>query len=150
MREVGEMVDVLCEFIAESWESLNQLDSDIVELEKRQGDPELLASVFRTIHTIKGTCGFIGLTKLGALAHSTENVLGQMRDGKLEPSDEAFSITLQAVDEIKELLTAIETTGQEPDRDHGFLINQLELLVQLSEESQPKLMTRNHPQHHQV
>lgn len=136
MREVGKMDDVLCEFIAESWESLNQLDSDIVELEKRHGDPELLASVFRTIHTIKGTCGFIGLTKLGALAHSTENVLGQMRDGKLEPSNEAFSITLQAVDEIKELLTAIETTGQEPDRDHGFLINQLELLVQLSEESQ--------------
>ena len=105
------MDEVLCEFIAESWESLNQLDADIVELEKRHGDPELLASVFRTIHTIKGTCGFIGLTRLGALAHSTENVLGQMREGKLEPSSDAFSITLRAIDEIKEVMLKSETAG---------------------------------------
>lgn len=129
------MDEVLCEFIAESWESLNQLDADIVELEKRHGDPELLASVFRTIHTIKGTCGFIGLTRLGALAHSTENVLGQMREGKLEPSSDAFSITLRAIDEIKELLTSIEATGEEPERDHASLIHQLDMLAELADDS---------------
>lgn len=129
------MDQVLCEFIAESWESLNQLDADIVELEKRNGDPELLASVFRTIHTIKGTCGFIGLTRLGVLAHSTENVLGQMREGKLEPSSDAFSITLRAIDEIKALLTSIEATGQEPERDHASLIHQLGMLAELADDS---------------
>ena len=128
------MDEVLTEFVAESWENLNQLDADLVELEKRCGDADLLASVFRTIHTIKGTCGFIGLNKLGALAHSTENVLGQMRSGALEPSRAAFSITLRAIDEIKELLTAIEATGQEPECDHVGLINQLEMLARIDEE----------------
>ncbi|WP_298859697.1 Hpt domain-containing protein, partial [uncultured Gimesia sp.] len=70
------MDDILQEFLAESWENLGQLDSEIVELEKDPQNAELIASIFRTIHTIKGTCGFLGLTNLGAVAHSAENVLG--------------------------------------------------------------------------
>ena len=94
--------DILKEFLAESWENLARLDIEIVELEKRPGNNPLLASIFRTIHTIKGTCGFIGLTGLGAVAHSAENVLGQMRDGKLSATPAAISLVLEAVDTVKE------------------------------------------------
>jgi two-component system chemotaxis sensor kinase CheA len=128
------MDDVLQEFLSESWENLAQLDNEIVELEKAGSDPERLASIFRTIHTIKGTCGFIGLDRLGALAHSAENVLGQMRDGKLEVSESAISITLKAVDRIKDLLSAIEKTGEEPDRNNNDLINQLDMLARIADD----------------
>lgn len=123
--------DILKEFICESWENLSRLDTEIVELEKRAGDPKLLASIFRTIHTIKGTCGFIGLTGLGAVAHSAENVLGQMRDGKLSPTPGAISPVLEAVDAIKELLSGLEETGREPLRDNVDLIARLEQLALL-------------------
>ena len=141
------MDDVLQEFISESWENLAQLDNEIVELEKAGSDPELLASIFRTIHTIKGTCGFIGLDRLGALAHSAENVLGQMRDGKLDVSESAISITLKAIDRIKDLLAAIEATGEEPDRNNNSLINQLDMLARLAEdiESSPGESQREVP-----
>ncbi len=128
------MDDVLQEFISESWENLAQLDNEIVELEKAGSDPELLASIFRTIHTIKGTCGFIGLDRLGALAHSAENVLGQMRDGKMEVSESAISITLRAIDRIKDLLSAIEETGEEPELNNNDLINQLDMLARLADD----------------
>src|SRR5579859_7449625 len=122
--------DILKEFLAESWENLARLDTEIVDLEKRPADNELLASIFRTIHTIKGTCGFIGLTRLGAVAHSAENVLGQMRDGQLNPTPEAISLVLEAVDAIKELLGGLEETGQEPIRDNSALIARLEKLAE--------------------
>ena len=122
--------DILKEFLAESWENLSRLDTEIVELEKRAGDKELLASIFRTIHTIKGTCGFIGLTGLGAVAHSAENVLGQMRDGQLSPTPAAISLVLEAIDAIKELLTGLEETGREPVRDNAALIARLERLAE--------------------
>jgi two-component system chemotaxis sensor kinase CheA len=128
------MDDVLQEFISESWDNLAQLDNEIVELEKAGSDPELLASIFRTIHTIKGTCGFIGLDRLGVLAHSAENVLGQMRDGKMDVSESAISITLKAIDRIKDLLSAIEETGEEPDLNNNDLINQLDMLARIADD----------------
>ncbi len=128
------MDDVLQEFISESWDNLAQLDNEIVELEKAGSDPELLASIFRTIHTIKGTCGFIGLDRLGALAHSAENVLGQMRDGKMEVSESAISITLKAIYRIKDLLSAIEETGEEPNLNNSDLINQLDMLARIADD----------------
>ncbi len=79
----GMADDLLQEFLSESWENLTRLDTEIVELEKEPGDRALIASIFRTIHTIKGTCGFIGLNGLGSVAHAAENVLGRMRDGVL-------------------------------------------------------------------
>ena len=71
------------EFLVECEENLDQLDQDLVALEKTPGDPQRLASIFRTIHTIKGTSGFFGFAKFGALAHSGENLLGRLRDGLL-------------------------------------------------------------------
>src|SRR5689334_11949386 len=113
--------DILQEFLAESWENLGRLDTEIVALEKSPENADLLASIFRTIHTIKGTCGFIGLTGLGSVAHSAENVLGQMREGALPVTPGAISLVLQAVDVIKDLLRGLEATGQEPQGDHSGL-----------------------------
>ena len=122
--------DILQEFLAESWENLGQLDIEIVQLEKEPQNDDLLGSIFRTIHTIKGTCGFIGLTGLGAVAHSAENVLGQMRDDTLDITPDAISLVLEAIDEIKEFLQGIEATGSEPANDNSGLIAKLDLLAQ--------------------
>jgi two-component system chemotaxis sensor kinase CheA len=121
--------DILQEFLAESWENLGQLDTQIVELEKSPEDADLLASIFRTIHTIKGTCGFIGLVGLGGVAHSAENVLGQMRTGDLDVTPQAISLVLQAVDRIKDLLRGLEETGKEPEIDSAELIETLDQLA---------------------
>tara|TARA_R110002095_G_scaffold205518_1_gene188933 strand:+ start:10743 stop:13421 length:2679 start_codon:yes stop_codon:yes gene_type:complete len=123
------MDDILQEFLAESWENLGQLDSEIVELEKDPKNAELIASIFRTIHTIKGTCGFLGLANLGAVAHSAENVLGKMREGILDVSPGAISLVLEAIDQIKELLQGLEATGEEPKVDHSSLTSMLDELA---------------------
>jgi two-component system, chemotaxis family, sensor kinase CheA len=122
--------DILKEFLAESWENLGRLDAEIVELEKKPSDKGLLGSIFRTIHTIKGTCGFIGLNGLGAVAHSAENVLGKMRDGVLAASQTTISPVLEAVDEIKVLLQGLESTGAEPQRDNTGLIRRLDEIAE--------------------
>lgn len=122
--------EILQEFLAESWENLSKLDSEIVALEKDPSSQDLLASIFRTIHTIKGTCGFIGLVHLGAVAHSAENVLGKMRSDELEVSVPAISLVLESVDIIKKLLEVVEATGKEPgDCDNTDLIVRLEALA---------------------
>ena len=128
--------EILQEFLAESMENLAKLDNEIVELERQPNDAELLSSIFRTIHTIKGTCGFIGLTGLGSVAHSAENVLGKMRDGVLEVTQESISLILEGVDEIKELLSGLEASGTEPDRDNTELIRRLDHLAETGASSE--------------
>jgi len=122
--------EILQEFLAESWENLSRLDTEIVSLEKDPHNADLLASIFRTIHTIKGTCGFIGLTELGSVAHSGENVLGKMRDGVLEVTPDAISLVLCAIDVIKGLLQGLEATGKEPTGDNSTLIANLDALAE--------------------
>ncbi|MBX3448497.1 MAG: chemotaxis protein CheW [Planctomycetaceae bacterium] len=124
--------DLLQEFLAESWENLGLLDTEIVRLEQEPGDAELIASIFRTIHTLKGTCGFLGLSRLGEVAHSTENVLGKMRDRCLDVCPSAISIVLEGVDRIKDLLRGLEETGEEPVLDSRDLLHRLELLSSLA------------------
>jgi two-component system chemotaxis sensor kinase CheA len=130
--------EILQEFLAESWENLARLDSEIVVLEKQPQNSELLASIFRTIHTLKGTCGFIGLTGLGSVAHAAENVLGQMRNGDLDVNPQAISVVLQAVDQIKELLHGLEDSGSEPERDNSELIRQLDAIAEAGTAPEPK------------
>jgi len=122
--------DIIQGFLEESWENLAQLDMDIVAFEKNTGDDELLASVFRTIHTIKGTCGFIGLNRIGAVSHAAENVLGKMRDRSIARESDAISRVLEAVDALKELLQGLETTGEEPDLEYPDLIDALEQIAE--------------------
>ena len=72
--------EIVVEFLIESAENLARFEQEMVALEQRPNDPGLLASIFRTIHTIKGTCGFLGLPRLESVAHASENVLGRIRD----------------------------------------------------------------------
>ncbi len=120
------MDDLLRDFLTESSENLARLDNDLIALERQPGDATPLNSVFRTIHTIKGTCGFLGLTRLETLAHSAENLLDALRSGKLSVSDALINDVLAAVDQIKNILEALESTEAEPDGDDLRLIAQLD------------------------
>lgn len=108
--------DIVREFLLESNENLSRLDQEIVELERRPKDANLLASIFRTIHTIKGTCGFLGFTLLEGVAHEAENILSQLRSGQREISEPLISIILESIDATKSILRSIESAGSEgPD-----------------------------------
>lgn len=123
------MDDLITEFIEETREGLADIENDLVEMERTPDDPERIARVFRIVHTIKGTCGFIGLEKLGGLAHVAENVLGLLRDGDIAPTPVVVSAVLQSLDQIKDLLGAIETTGEEPPVDISGLVRDLEAIA---------------------
>src|SRR5579862_9099865 len=108
-----EEQDIVREFLIESNENLNRLDQEMVELEKRPKDKDLLSSIFRTIHTIKGTCGFLGFSLLESITHQAESLLSQVRSGQREVTADLVSVVLDAVDAVKTILKAIEETGGE-------------------------------------
>ena len=101
------------EFLVESGENLDQLDRDLIALETRPDDPQRLASIFRTVHTIKGNSGFFGFSKLGALTHSGEHLLGRLRDGKIRLDDRVTGTLYSMVDAVRSIIQAIEETGVE-------------------------------------
>ncbi|MEI6239263.1 MAG: chemotaxis protein CheA [Planctomycetia bacterium] len=113
------------EFLVESTENLDQLDRDLIALERAPGDEERLASIFRTVHTIKGNSGFFGFSKLGALTHSGEHLLGRLRDGKLVLDDRVTGSLYSMVDAVRSILRTIETTGSEGDHDFRDLAQRL-------------------------
>ena len=113
------------EFLVESTENLDQLDRDLLALEAEPGDPQRLASIFRTVHTIKGNSGFFGFSKLGALTHSGEHLLGRLREGKLSLDDRITGTLYSMVDAVRSILRAIEATGTEGDQDFRELSRQL-------------------------
>ncbi len=119
------MDDLLQEFLTETTESMDTLDVELVRLEQNPNDPALLGNIFRLVHTIKGTCGFLGLPRLELVAHAGENVLGKVRDGVLTVTPDAVSLVLESLDRIKELLAALESTEQEPEGDDSDLIARL-------------------------
>jgi two-component system, chemotaxis family, sensor kinase CheA len=119
---MGEIVN---EFLVESYENLDQLDQDLVDLEQNPGDTNILSSIFRTIHTIKGTCGFIGFSKLESVAHIGENLLGKLRDGELKLNPARTSALLAMVDAIRQILSCIENDGNEGNVDYSGLVETL-------------------------
>ena len=129
MRENEEFVR---EFLVESAENLDQLDRDLVALEADPRDAGRLASIFRTVHTIKGTSGFFGFAKLGAITHGGEHLLGQLRDDKIDLDDEVTGVLLGLVDAVRTILDRIEKTGDEGDDDYHGLSQEL---VRVSEEA---------------
>jgi len=136
MEEVFAMNDsddIVKEFLVESYENLDRLDRDLVTLEKHPKDREILGSVFRTIHTIKGTSGFLDFDKLGAVAHVGESLLGRLRDGQLELDREITSGLLAMVDAVRQMLASIEASGVEGERDDTKLIARLTRLQQAPE-----------------
>ncbi|MCE2725953.1 MAG: Hpt domain-containing protein [Planctomycetaceae bacterium] len=124
------------EFLVESSENLDQLDRDLLALEERPGDSQRVASIFRTVHTIKGNSGFFGFSKLGALAHSGEHLLGRLRDGKLTLDDRVTGSLYSMVDAVRTILRTIEATGGEGEHDYRDLSRAL-AAVAAGEESMP-------------
>ncbi len=122
------MNDVIHDFILETQENLTQLNLDLVTLEKEPTERETLARVFRTLHTVKGTAGFLGLMKLQAVAHSAENLLSKMTAGELTFNKEIATALLSTVDTFQAMLASIEKTEQEGDGDYSALIQTLERL----------------------
>ena len=128
------MNDIVREFLLESHENLAQLDLDLVTLEKEPGERETLGRVFRTLHTVKGTAGFLGLAKLQGLSHAGENLLSKLRAGELTFNAEIATALLSVVDAIRKMLAALEASGgeSEGDADYAELIQTLERLTQSS------------------
>ncbi|MEO7102801.1 MAG: chemotaxis protein CheA [Gemmatimonadaceae bacterium] len=120
------MDDLLKDFLAESAENLAQLDRNLVELERDPSNASLLNSIFRAVHTIKGTCGFLGLARLENVSHTTESVLDQLRNGALKAEPEVISDILRAVDLIKFILSELESHRVEPAGDDSLLVALLE------------------------
>ena len=119
------MDELVAEFISEASESLLDLDNELVELEKNPENYDLLSKIFRVMHTIKGTCGFLSLGKLASVAHAGENVLDQMRSKKIPITPHNISIILESIDAIKSIVNYIQTNAKEPDTDYSPLINKI-------------------------
>jgi two-component system chemotaxis sensor kinase CheA len=138
--------DIVREFLVESYENLDRLDRELVGLEKNPEDREALGSVFRTIHTIKGTCGFLGFNKLEAVAHVGENLLTRLRDRQLTLNPEITTALLSMVDAVRQMLNQIETAGQEGERDDSVLIATLTRLQKLPAAAAVKVETAAPPE----
>lgn len=121
--------EVLKEFLVESHEGLDALDRDFVALEKDPDDRSRIGGIFRAIHTIKGTSGFLAFTKLEALAHAGESLLSLLRDGVLSLTPEITSGLLAMVDGVRGILTSVERTGEEGSADYSQLIEELHALA---------------------
>jgi two-component system chemotaxis sensor kinase CheA len=124
------MDDLLSEFLTETAENLSVLDIELVKLEQNPNDPALLSSIFRLVHTIKGTCGFLGLPRLEKVAHASENVLGRFRDGELEVTPHAVTLILRSLDCIKSILAVLEQTEAEPEGSDDELIEALNRMAE--------------------
>ena len=122
-----DFADEIPAFLIESGENLSLLDSEMVELEKSPDDEALIASVFRTIHTLKGTSGFFGFNILGSVTHVAESILGQVREKHRPMTEELVSLVLETVDAVRRILESVEETGGEGLDTYQPLRDKLEL-----------------------
>jgi two-component system chemotaxis sensor kinase CheA len=123
------MDDLLREFVTETNESLDVVDVELVRFEQDPNNAKILDNVFRLVHTIKGTCGFLGLPRLEALAHAAETLMGKFRDG-LPATNDAVTLILATIDRIKQILESLERDQREPDGADDDLITGLEQMVE--------------------
>jgi two-component system chemotaxis sensor kinase CheA len=126
------MDELLKDFLTETAEQIEAVGTQLVLLERDPSDAAMIASIFRLVHTIKGTCGFLGLTRLGQLAHAAETLIGRIRDGAT-PTPDAVTVILAAIDRIKIVLAELERTAQEPDGNDSDLVQALELQAKVAE-----------------
>lgn len=131
---MNEMQEAIKEFLVESHENLEQLDTDFVVLEHDPGDVKVLGSIFRTVHTIKGSAGLLGYQKLQALAHAGESLLSRLRDGALILTPDMTSTLLGMVDAVRQMLRSIDSAGHDGEYDFAELI---EMLGQLRQHPTP-------------
>lgn len=123
------MDDLLREFLTETSESLDTVDNQLVRFEQDPNNAKILDNIFRLVHTIKGTCGFLGLPRLEALAHAGETLMGKFRDG-MPVTGDAVSLILASIDRIKEILAGLEATEAEPQGSDEDLIVKLHEMVE--------------------
>ena len=142
---MAEMDEVLREFLVESYENMDRLDRDLVALEERPTDREILGSIFRTIHTIKGTCGFLGFARLEKVTHVGENLLARLRDGTLTVDAPITTALLALVDAVRAMLKHIEAHGNEGVRDDAALVAELVRLNDASTPSTPPVAIHSAP-----
>src|ERR1041384_3647633 len=123
------MDDLLREFVTEPNESLDVVDVELVRFEQDPNNAKILDNIFRLVHTIKGTCGFLNLPRLEALAHAAESLMGKFRSG-VPANSEAVSLILLTIDRIKEILDVLEREHTEPEGSDGDLIADLEAMLE--------------------
>jgi two-component system chemotaxis sensor kinase CheA len=122
------MDDLLREFLTETNESLDTVDVELVRFEQEPNNAKILDNIFRLVHTIKGTCGFLGLPRLEALAHAAETLMGKFRDG-MPVTGDAVTLILSTIDRLKEVLAGLEQTEAEPEGEDKDLISELERMA---------------------
>ena len=120
-------LDVVREFLIESHENLSRLDQDLVALEKNPQDAVLLGSIFRCVHTVKGTCGFLAFSTLEKITHQAENLLSQLRSGELRLSPRLVSLILETIDAMRRVLASIEANGAEGAESFEELTDRLRM-----------------------
>ncbi|PID54196.1 MAG: chemotaxis protein CheA, partial [Micrococcales bacterium] len=126
---MDETEEIIQEFVVESHENLDQLDRDLVALEQDPQSRDLLASIFRTIHTIKGTSGFLGFNRLESVTHVGENLLAKLRDGVYAMHPGITDVLLRMVDTVRELLATIEQTNAEADLDVDDVVRAIQAVL---------------------
>src|SRR5271154_7638201 len=108
------MDELLRDFLTETNESLSLVDAELVRFEQEPNNGKILGNIFRLVHTIKGTCGFLGLSRLEMLAHAAESLMGKFRDG-MPVTAEAVTLILSTIDRIKVILEAVAAHEREPE-----------------------------------
>jgi len=129
------MDEVIQEFLAESHEGMEQVDSDLVALEKDPGDSAAITRIFRAVHTVKGTCGFFGFSELEEVAHAGENLLSLLRDGTLRMTQGTATLLLELVDAIRDLLAKVDKDGGTTGASFSDLAARLNAAAESGEES---------------
>jgi two-component system, chemotaxis family, sensor kinase CheA len=133
--ELAEIDDDIEAFLVESYENLNQIERDIIELEKESANGEALVRIYRALHTVKGNCGFLPFPKLESVAHAGENLLSHLRDRKLAVTPHIINTLLQTVDTIRQILSQIKTARNEGDKDYSGLLKTLTALQEMEQVS---------------
>ena len=142
MEDLGEVVG---EFLMESHENLDQIDRDLVSLEQEPDSRDLISRIFRAIHTIKGTSGFLAFNRLEALAHAGESLLSRLRDGVQPVSPQTITTLLATIDGVRALLAAIEQTGGEADVEVNRIIDEVHAQMNAAAEQPARPAARARP-----
>ena len=132
MSDQSEMDEVIVEFLVESKEGLDRVDDDLLTLEKDPSNRQPLASIFRAVHTIKGTAGFLAYERLQSVAHAGESLLSLLRDGERAFDPEVATALFAKVDALREMLAQIENNRTDGSKDYSGLIGDLERLLKVS------------------
>ena len=128
------MDELLRDFIIETNQHLEEAATQLVLFERDPTDASLIAKIFRLVHTIKGTCSFLGLTRLQHIAHAGETMIGELRNGAA-PTQSSVTVVLAAIDRIKQIVEEVERTGLEPEGDDADMIKELDAQAAVLAES---------------